>query len=154
MASSDSAASAKSPLLHAWHDPLAGIKAHSACVKLADLNCDGDSKLCICDLDKKLKVYKGTSLIVEYAILDTPVAMCITYTETSLVNSIFNKSKTTLISCYPQPRIPSIAVAAGSHVFIYRQLRPYRKVTKTLVKLNKNFQLFLGFLNLVELPND
>eukprot|EP01038_Epipyxis_sp_PR26KG_P009508 gene9508-12808_t len=99
----------KSPLLHAWYDPLAGIKAHSACVRLADLNCDGDSKLVICDLDKKLKVYKGTSLVVEYAILDTPISMCITYTENST------------------PRIPSVAVAAGSHVFIYRQLRPYRK---------------------------
>jgi Bardet-Biedl syndrome 1 protein len=77
---------AKSPFLHAWHDPLAGLKAYSSCVKLADLNCDGDSKLCICDLDKKIKVYKGTSLIIEYAILDTPVAMCITFTELSVVN--------------------------------------------------------------------
>lgn len=98
-----------SPLLHAWYDPLAGLKAHTPCVRLADLDCDGDSKLCICDQDKKLKIYKGTSLAVEYAILDTPVAMCITYAESTL------------------PRIPSVAVAAGSHVFIYRQLRPYRK---------------------------
>jgi len=98
-----------SPFLHAWHDPLAGLKVHSSCVKLADLDCDGDSKLCICDLDKKLKIYKGTTLAVEYAILDTPVAMCIIYSEATM------------------PRIPSIAVAAGGHVFIYRQLRPYRK---------------------------
>ncbi len=45
----------------------------------------------------------------------------------------------TLISlffvCTLQPRIPSIAVAAGSHVFIYRQLRPYRKVNIVIVFL-------------------
>ena len=29
------------PLLHAWHDPLAGLKTNSHCIKLADLNCDG-----------------------------------------------------------------------------------------------------------------
>lgn len=74
-----------SPFLHAWHDPLAGLKVHSSCVKLADLDCDGDTKLCICDLDKKLKIYKGTTLAVEYAILDTPVAMCIIYSESALV---------------------------------------------------------------------
>jgi Bardet-Biedl syndrome 1 protein len=28
---------------------------------------------------------------------------------------------------YSMPRIPSLAIAAGSHVFVYRQLRPYRK---------------------------
>mmetsp|Transcript_15923 Transcript_15923/g.35247 ORF Transcript_15923/g.35247 Transcript_15923/m.35247 type:complete len:481 (+) Transcript_15923:78-1520(+) len=106
-----------SPLLHAWHDPLAGLKVHSSCVKLADLECDGDSKLCICDLDKKLKIYKGTTLAVEYAILDTPVALCIIHSE------------------YTLPRIPSIAVAAGSHVFIYRQLRPYRKWTCPFVDI-------------------
>ena len=33
-------------------------------MKLADLNGDGDSKLCICDFDKKLKVYKGESLLI------------------------------------------------------------------------------------------
>lgn len=75
-----------SPFLHAWHDPLAGLKVHSSCVKLADLDCDGDSKLCICDLDKKLKIYKGTTLAVEYAILDTPVAMCVIYSETTMVS--------------------------------------------------------------------
>jgi len=81
-----------SPFLHAWHDPLAGLKVHSSCVKLADLDCDGDSKLCICDLDKKLKIYKGTTLAVEYAILDTPVAMCIIYSEATMVNIVFKRA--------------------------------------------------------------
>lgn len=77
---------ARSPLLHAWHDPLAGIKTHSACAKLADLNCDGDAKLVICDYDKKIRVYRGTSLVTETSIIDVPIAMCVTYMEASLVS--------------------------------------------------------------------
>lgn len=76
---------AKSPLLHAWHDPLANIKSNQACVKLVDLNCDGDSKLCICDYDKNLRVYKGTNKLAEYSILETPIAIAITYMDSSLV---------------------------------------------------------------------
>jgi hypothetical protein len=79
------AALQKTPLLHAWHDPLANIKTNTCCVRLVDLNCDGDSKLCVCDYDKKMRVYKGTNLVVEYAILDVPTAMCITYMEATLV---------------------------------------------------------------------
>jgi len=77
-----------SPLLHAWHDPLAGLKATPSCLQLADLDCDGDSKLCICDLEKKLKVYKGTTLAVEYGLLDVPVAMSIIYTEVAMVGTV------------------------------------------------------------------
>ncbi len=77
----------KSPLLHAWHDPLANIKTNSSSMRLVDLNCDGDSKLCICDYEKKLRIYKGTNLMMEYAVLDSPIAMCITYTEQSLVSN-------------------------------------------------------------------
>ncbi len=54
-------------------------------MRFADINGDGDSKLCICDFEKKIKVYKGTSLVVEYALLDQPVAMCVTYSENSIV---------------------------------------------------------------------
>jgi Ciliary BBSome complex subunit 1 len=73
------------PWLHAWYDPLAGLKTVASCVRLTDLNGDGDTKLCVCDFSKKLKVYKGTSLIVEYALLDVPVAMCAVFTERSTV---------------------------------------------------------------------
>lgn len=96
--------------LNAWHDPLSNIKTSSPNMRFADLNGDGESKLCICDMDKKIKIYQGTQLSAEYALLDTPIAMCVTYTDNT-------------------SHIPSLAVAAGSHVFIYRQLRPYRKWT-------------------------
>lgn len=82
-------ADVKSPLLHAWHDPLANIHTNQSCVKLVDLNCDGDSKLCVCDYDKKLRVYKGTNMVMEYAVLDVPIAICVAYMETSLVSLFF-----------------------------------------------------------------
>ena len=31
----------KSPLLHAWYDPLSNLKTSSTCIRLADLACDG-----------------------------------------------------------------------------------------------------------------
>lgn len=102
---------AASPWLNAWYDPLAGVKTTTQCVQMADLSADGDSKLLICDSSKKLKVYRGTALAMETDLLDYPVAAAVTYAEIAT------------------PRIPSISVAAGSYVFIYRQLRPYRKWT-------------------------
>ena len=47
-----------------------------------------DYKLCLCDFEKKLKVFKGTSLISDYAILDVPISMRVTYTETTMVSTI------------------------------------------------------------------
>ena len=81
-----------SPWLHAWFDPLAAIRTVTACVRLGDLFADGDSKLLICDLNKKLKVYKGTGMINEYALLDSPVATCIFYTDTLAVYSYNSQS--------------------------------------------------------------
>mmetsp|Transcript_17510 Transcript_17510/g.47251 ORF Transcript_17510/g.47251 Transcript_17510/m.47251 type:complete len:581 (+) Transcript_17510:24-1766(+) len=104
-------AQAKSPWLHAWKDPVADLKAFSSCVRLADLNGDGDYKLIVADAKRRLKVYRNTSLVSENVLLDTPVAMCVTYSDTA------------------RPRVPSVSVAAGPHVFIYRRLRPYYKFT-------------------------
>ena len=49
--------------LHAWHDPLAGLKAFTPCVRFADLNGDGDAKMLVASADKKLKIYTGTCLL-------------------------------------------------------------------------------------------
>ena len=46
-------------------------------MKLADLNGDGDSKLCICDFDKKLKVYKGRNQNVKYIMM--LISYCLSY---------------------------------------------------------------------------
>jgi hypothetical protein len=113
---------AAGPWLNAWHDPIASVKAFTNCVRLADLNADGDYKLLIADADKKLKVYKGTSLNSEHALLDVPSALAVFYTDLN------------------QPQTPSIAVAAGSYIFIYRNLRPYYKFTLPAMDLDQKEQ--------------
>ena len=46
--------------LHAWYDPVAGLKVSShSCVCTADLNGDGEFKLLVADNDNKLKIFKG-----------------------------------------------------------------------------------------------
>ena len=75
----------KNPWLNAWYDPLAGLKTMTSCVRLGNLTGDGDSRLCICDVDKKLKVFKGTSLVADFALLDVPISMCLMYTDNALV---------------------------------------------------------------------
>lgn len=57
------------------------------------------------------QVWKGTAKASEHALLDVPVAVTSFITETAA------------------PRIPTLAVAAGSHVYMFRSLRPYYKFT-------------------------
>ena len=105
--------------LHAWYDPLASLNTSASLLKLADLYSDGDLKLLICDINRKLmKVYKGTNLLIDNQILDTPVALAITYSD------------------HVSPRIASVCVAAGQHVFLYRHLRPYKKWSCPSVELS------------------
>jgi Bardet-Biedl syndrome 1 protein len=44
--------------LNAWYDPIANVKTWGSCIALADINGEGDSKLVIADLERKLKIYK------------------------------------------------------------------------------------------------
>ncbi|KAJ9510374.1 hypothetical protein QJQ45_015847 [Haematococcus lacustris] len=105
----DRAAGSKSVWLDAWSDPVACLSAYSPCMHTCDLFGDGDWRLVVADEDRKLKVWKGTQKQSDHTLLDTPVAI------------------TSFISDTTPPRLPSLAVAAGSHIFIYRNLRPYYK---------------------------
>ena len=100
-------ARAKKIWLHAWHDPVAGLKSFTSCVRLADLSGDGESKLLVAGTDKRLKIYKGTTLLSENMLLAAPVSVCVFYPDAK--------------------KAPSVGVAAGPFVFIYRNLRPYYK---------------------------
>ncbi len=75
----------KNPWLNAWHDPLAALKTMPSLVRTVDLNGDGDFKLCVCDIEKTMKIFKGTQLITECDLLETPVALSVIYTELSMV---------------------------------------------------------------------
>lgn len=52
----------KSPWIHAWSDPVAGITSYSQSLKLADLRDDGEFKLICVDGSNKMKIYKGTNV--------------------------------------------------------------------------------------------
>jgi len=97
--------------LHALSDPLTNCKSTTNLMRFADINVDGDVCLAVCDLERNLKIYKGASLLSVHSLLDTPTALCVAYIDKAT------------------PRTPTLAVAGGSYVFIYRHLRPYRKWT-------------------------
>ena len=83
---------------------------------LEDLNQDGDHKLLVGDLgsghyDMKLKVYRGTEMTFETPLLNMPTAVSTFYMDNT------------------EPRTPAVAVASGSFIYIYKNLRPYFKFT-------------------------
>lgn len=90
-----------------YSDLVAGIKAFSQNLSLADVMADGDSKLICADLNSKLKVFKGPLLQSETKLQYTPVAISSFYAPD--LNSRTN--------------IPYLAVAAGPYVFVYKNLK-------------------------------
>ncbi len=56
-------------------DYVAGIKAYSQCISLADIMLDGDYRLIFADLNAKLKVFNGLVLQSEANLNFTPVAI-------------------------------------------------------------------------------
>jgi hypothetical protein len=90
---------ASGPWLHAWYDPVAWIKTVPSCVRLGDIFADGDSKLLICDLSRKLRMYKGAALVAEYALLDQPVAAIIVHGATTVSNSQVSQFMFYLLKC-------------------------------------------------------
>ena len=95
--------------LHAMTDPLTNLRTTTNLMRYADINSDGDFCLVVCDMERNLKVFKGTSMINMQSLLEVPTALCVCYLDRSV------------------PRTPGLAVAGGSYIFIYRHVRPYRK---------------------------
>lgn len=110
------------PWLNAWHDPVAGMSSYSQFMCLADLHADGDHRLIMCDLKKRIRIYKGTTIQWEQKLLDVPCAVRCFYHEVA------------------SPPIPTLAVASGHQVFIYRYLRPYLKFTLPPVDIDSQEQ--------------
>ncbi|XP_021370593.1 Bardet-Biedl syndrome 1 protein-like [Mizuhopecten yessoensis] len=109
--------------LDAYHDPVASLYTLTQCVALSDIQADGDWKLVIADLgtgayNMKLKVYKGTNLMSENAIIDLPTGVVTFYMDVL------------------EPRMPAIAVASGPYIYIYKNLRPYFKFTLPTLDVN------------------
>ncbi|KAF6257953.1 bardet-biedl syndrome 1 protein [Scenedesmus sp. NREL 46B-D3] len=108
---SNSRGTAKQLWLDAWADPVAGLNAFTNCIHTCNLYGDGDWRLIVADADKKIKVWKGTAKASEHALLEAPVAI------------------TSFITDGAAPRLPTLAVAAGPNVYMFRSLRPYYKFT-------------------------
>ena len=104
--------------LDAWSDPVANVDATSELMDVADLAGDGDWRLVVCSAeDRKVKVFANARLQSEQTVPDDPIAL-----KTFYASQVQGGA-----------RIPSVAVAAGSCVYIYRGasggLRPYYKFT-------------------------
>ncbi|ELT99525.1 hypothetical protein CAPTEDRAFT_108485, partial [Capitella teleta] len=109
--------------LEAHYDPVSSLYTFTQCITMSDINADGDHKLIIADLgtgsyDMKLKVYKGTSLMTENAIIDLPTGVVTFYMDTN------------------EPHTPAIAVASGPFIYVYKNLRPYFKFTLPTLSVN------------------
>jgi Bardet-Biedl syndrome 1 protein len=101
---------AASEWLHAWRDSVADTRAYAQHIALADVRRDGDTQLVVADLKKKLKLFRGTSLVNEMVLMARPVALQVLYMDD-------NRQRLVMVS---------IAVGIDDAVFIYRNLRPYR----------------------------
>ena len=111
--------------LDAWSDPMANVDATSELMDVADLAGDGEWRLVMCSArERKIKVWANARLVSEQGLPDAPVAMRCFYAQTNEGGA----------------RKPSVAVAAGNCVFIFRgggvsadgtnsKLRPYYKFT-------------------------
>ncbi len=104
--------------LPAWTDPMAGLSSYGNCIRFADLEGDGNYCLLCATQDKKLKIFRDMSTFFDSMLLGAPVALVPLYTDAENLDK------------------PSIAIAAGPYVFIYRHLRPYFKFTVPPVDVN------------------
>lgn len=66
-----------------------------------------------------MKVFKGASLIKESNLVDTPTALTSIYMDNLI------------------PRVPAIAVASGSNIYIYKNLRPGFQFTLPALDVNE-----------------
>ncbi|CAG0887953.1 unnamed protein product, partial [Darwinula stevensoni] len=140
--------------LNAYHDPLASLYTFSNCITMADIHGDGENRLIVADLGTgtyrmKLKVYKGTALTADLTLLDLPTAIVAFHMNTS------EPKLPGLFACQPctsdasfmwlngaqQLLFPSaIAVASGSYIYIYKNLKPYFKFTLPSLDVNSTEQ--------------
>lgn len=118
-----SVAQVKSPWLDAMNDPVAGMVSYSSFMALCDLHADGNNRLVLVDLQKRIRIYKGMTIQWEQKLMDVPVAL-----------QCFHHEQ-------PKPgatNIPTLAVASGHQIFVYRYLRPHLKFSLPKMDINAN----------------
>ncbi len=105
------------------NDISANLYTISSCIALADLLGDGDYKLIVADLGfdanhPKLKVYRGTVLQSENILVDIPAGICVFHIDNN------------------EPQTPSIAVASGAYLYIYKNMKPFYKFSLPALEVN------------------
>ena len=87
--------------------PVAGIKAFSQCISLSDILNDDNYRLICADIQSNLKVFKDNVLQSEAKLKMTPVGITAFYAMDQTGKTI----------------VPFLAVAGGTYIFIYKNLR-------------------------------
>ncbi|CAJ0565473.1 unnamed protein product, partial [Mesorhabditis spiculigera] len=107
--------------VNALHDDAAQVHAIGPCVTMGDLNGDGDVKLIVADMginriNMRLRIFKGVGVVGESVLAEVPGAVC-----------CFHNEQTT---------VPSVAIASGHSLLIYKNLKPFYKFTVPGSKVN------------------
>ena len=104
----------KSPWLHAHYDKLASLETQSPLCALLDVDGTGEGAFVAADYGKKkLRVFRGIRQTASVALPEVPTAIC---------------------GFFPtqddgqKKRLPCVAVACGSTVYVFKRLRPDCKI--------------------------
>ena len=98
------------PILEVTTNSMAGIKAFSNYIVLADILQDNNSRLVVIDTSKNLKIFKGRLLQDESKLSIVPAGIIAFYGQEPSKNIV-----------------PLLAVAAGNTIFIYKYLKGFIK---------------------------
>lgn len=101
-------------------DLVAGVCSFSQCIALGDLLNDNDNKLICGDVTNKIKVFKQECLVSEVKLDHIPVSI-------QTYRAYNNQTKSILLY---------LAVAGGSYIFIFKNMKKHFKLTVPNVEIN------------------
>ena len=116
----DTSNPSKDILVNLFNLDVAGIKAFSQCISLSDILNDDNHRLICADIQNNLKVFKDNVLQSEARLQMTPVGIASFYSLDQATKSI----------------VPFLAVAGGTFIFIYKNLKGTVKFPIPNHKLN------------------
>ncbi|KAF4718829.1 Bardet-Biedl syndrome 1 protein [Perkinsus olseni] len=96
--------------IDAWECPSANFVSYSQQMCMADVDASGEGRLIMVDRKRRIRVYQGTKVAWEQLLPAIPTAVQPFYPSSDAA-------------------VPSIAVASGPDLFVYRFLKPHLKFT-------------------------
>eukprot|EP00801_Mesodinium_rubrum_P000534 Mrub_00534.p1 GENE.Mrub_00534~~Mrub_00534.p1 ORF type:complete len:579 (+),score=113.35 Mrub_00534:1349-3085(+) len=96
------------PFITLWNDNTAGLRAFSHCIYTEDLFNDSDFRLIIADINRTLRVYKGTYTVYEYNLADIPCGVC-------------------TVKTHKDSRTKLMAIACGNSILFFSRLVNYHR---------------------------